>query len=238
MKPDILERLRRARAEKLPVALVTDLTTGLQTLVYEHSVHGGFGLEAPVHGAVLHHLHQNRSGILEIGDGRLFVHVFSPPLRLFVIGAVHIGQALAPMASLAGFEVTVIDPRRAFATDARFPGVVLNGEWPDDALNALKPDHRTAIVTLTHDPKLDDPALHVALRSPAFYVGSLGSRRTHGQHVERLREAGFTEAEIARIHAPVGLDIGAVSPAEIAIAILAEITAVLRADPTHKEKAA
>jgi xanthine dehydrogenase accessory factor len=147
---------------------------------------------------------------------------------MIVVGAVHIAQALVPMAALAGYAVVVVDPRRAFATDARFPNTTVLTDWPDDALATLKPDRRTAVVTLTHDPKLDDPALEIALRSTAFYVGSLGSRRTHARRVARLAEAGLTEAEIARIHAPVGLDIGAVTAPEIAVSILAQIVEARR----------
>ncbi|WP_158045203.1 XdhC family protein [Skermanella pratensis] len=238
MKTEILQRLVRARAEKCPVALVTDLGSGLQTLVHEDVAHGGFGLDREELAEVRRFLREDRSGIVEIGDARLFIHSYNPPLRIIIIGAVHIAQALAPMASLAGYDVVVVDPRRAFATDARFPGIAMNGEWPDDALKQLAVDSRTAIVTLTHDPKLDDPALHVALRSPAFYVGSLGSRKTHGKRVDRLREAGYTEAEIARIHAPVGLAIDAVTPAEIALAIMAQITQVLRREPSSAAAAA
>lgn len=229
MKRDILERLVQARADKQAVALVTDLGSGLQTLVWEAAVHGGFGLTEPLLAEVRRRLRTDQSGLVEQGDQRLFVHVFNPPLRLIVVGAVHISQALAPMAALAGYDVTIVDPRRAFATDARFPGIRMIDDWPDDALRRLAPDHRTAVVTLTHDPKLDDPALIEALRSPAFYVGALGSRRTHAKRVARLTGAGLGEAEIARIHAPVGLDIGAVTPAEIAVSALAEVTAALRA---------
>jgi len=147
------------------------------------------------------------------------------------VGAVHAAQSLVPLARLAGYDVTVIDPRTAFATSERFPGVTLRHDWPDKALSALRPDHRTAVVTLTHDPKIDDPALRAALISNAFYIGALGSRRTHAKRVERLTEAGFDAATLARIHAPVGLAIGALTPGEIAISIIAEITAVLRRSP-------
>jgi xanthine dehydrogenase accessory factor len=147
---------------------------------------------------------------------------------MLVVGAVHIAQALAPMAAMVGFDVTVIDPRRAFASDARFPNVRLVRGWPDEVLPTLAIDHRTAVVTLSHDPKLDDPALEAALRSPAFYVGALGSRRTHAKRAQRLGEKGFSEQEIARIHAPVGLAIGAVSPAEIALSALAQVVGQLR----------
>ncbi|MYJ73189.1 MAG: xanthine dehydrogenase, partial [Rhodospirillaceae bacterium] len=171
----------------------------------------------------------DRSRTIETNDGRrLFLHVFNPPLRLLIVGAVHIAQSLAPIAALAGYAVTVIDPRGSFATADRFPGVILTDDWPDEALAALKPDARTAIVTLTHDPKLDDPALHSALRSDCFYIGSLGSCRTHASRVQRLQQAGFGSDEIARIRGPIGLDIGATSPAEIALAIMGEITATLR----------
>ncbi|TWA81204.1 putative sulfurylase large subunit (molybdopterin cytosine dinucleotide biosynthesis) [Azospirillum brasilense] len=234
MKRDITERLLAARKAGRPVALVTDLGTGLQTLVYEDAIHGGFGLEDDLLEEVRERLRQDRSGLIadleeEDEDGvQLFVQTHNPPLRLLVVGAVHIAQALAPLAALTGYAVTVIDPRGSFATESRFPGVALHESWPDEALSALAIDNRTAVVTLTHDPKLDDPALLVALRSPAFYVGSLGSRRTHAKRLERLKEQGVTDAELARIHAPVGLDIGAVTPAEIALSVMAQITAVRR----------
>jgi xanthine dehydrogenase accessory factor len=153
------------------------------------------------------------------------VHVQNPAPRLILVGAVHISQALAPMAALAGYAVMVIDPRQAFATDARFPDVSLSGDWPDEAMARLKLDRRTAVVTLTHDPKLDDPALQTALKSDVFYIGALGSKKTHAARLARLREAGFGDADCARIRGPVGLSIGAKSPAEIAVSILAEITA-------------
>ena len=149
---------------------------------------------------------------------------------MIIVGAVHIAQPLMTLAQTSGYEVVIVDPRGAFATRDRFPGVTLSEDWPDEALETLRIDNRTAVVTLTHDPKLDDPALHVALRSEAFYIGSLGSRKTHGLRVERLTEDGYTEEEIARIHAPVGLSINAKSPAEIAISITAQITQVLRAE--------
>jgi xanthine dehydrogenase accessory factor len=160
---------------------------------------------------------------------RTLVQPFNPPLRLIVVGAVHIAQPLAKIAAQCGFEVVVVDPRGAFATEARFPGVTLSRAWPDEALEALAIDTRSAVVTLTHDPKLDDPALAVALRSPAFYVGCLGSRRTQARRLERMRDLGLDDDALARIHGPVGLDIGARSPAEIAVSILAEITERLRA---------
>jgi xanthine dehydrogenase accessory factor len=173
-------------------------------------------------------LTRDRSEIVETPAGQVFLQVYNPPLRMVVVGAVHIAQALAPMAAMVGFDVTVIDPRRAFATDARFPSVRLVRGWPEEVLPSLAIDHRTAVVTLSHDPKLDDPALEAALRSPAFYAGALGSRRTHAKRVARLTEKGFTAEEIGRIRAPVGLAIGAVSPAEIALSALAQIVEQLR----------
>jgi xanthine dehydrogenase accessory factor len=171
---------------------------------------------------------RDRSTVIETPEGEVFLHVHNPPLRLVVIGAVHITQSLAPMAALAGFDVTVIDPRSAFAADARFPGVKLDGRWPDDALAGAQLDPRTAVVTLSHDPKLDDPALEAALASKAFYIGALGSRKSHAKRVARLAEKGFGEQDVARIHAPVGLNIGSVTPAEIAVAVLAEMVGALR----------
>ena len=161
-------------------------------------------------------------------EGAEFVAIHNPPLRMAIIGAVHIAQPLTAMARQAGFDPILIDPRAAFASEARFPGETLSHDWPDDALKAFKPDHRCAVVTLSHDPKIDDPALTEALGSECFYIGALGSTRTHAKRVARLTEAGFTEGEIAKIHAPVGLDIGAASPQEIAVSILAQMLKVLR----------
>ena len=186
-------------------------------------------LDAEVREAARAALARDRSAVVEVAGTSYFLHAMNPPLRLFVVGAVHIAQALVPMASLLGYAVTVIDPRRAFLTAERFPGVTVTTEWPDDALTAAELDVRSAVVTLTHDPKLDDPALRVALASPAFYIGSLGSRRTHARRIERLTGAGQSADALARIHAPIGLDIGAVSAAEIAASIVAELTSVLRA---------
>lgn len=234
MKRRILDAVRRAQAEKRPAALVTDLTTGLQSLVHEDTVAGDFGFEDELLEQVRALMRADRSGTIDFYDVEYFVQVLNPPLRLIIVGAVHIAQALAPMAALAGYDVTVVDPRRAFATDDRFPAVTLNGDWPDDALKALAPDRRTAVVTLTHDPKLDDPALIQALATPAFHIGALGSRKTHANRKERLAEAGVTEEAFARIKGPVGLDIGAVTPAEIAVSILAELTMALRGGPKAK----
>jgi len=156
-----------------------------------------------------------------------FLAVHKPSLRLAIIGAVHIAQPLSQMAQISGYEVTLIDPREAFATTTRFPGVALSHEWPDEALEAMGLDARSAVVTLTHDPKLDDPAIATALKSDVFYLGSLGSKRTHAKRLDRLKAAGFGDADLARIHGPVGLDIGAKSPAEIAVSIMAELTQCL-----------
>ena len=225
----LIDRLAAARKEHRPVVVATDLASGEKTWIEGGSAAGPVRVDETVLAAADAARRDDRSRTIETGDGRrLFLHVFNPPLRLLVVGAVHIAQSLAPIASLAGYAVTVIDPRGSFATSDRFPDVAMTDDWPDEALAALKPDARTAVVTLTHDPKLDDPALHSALRSGCFYIGSLGSRRTHASRVERLKQAGFDEAQIARIHGPIGLDIGASSPAEIALAIMGEITAALR----------
>jgi xanthine dehydrogenase accessory factor len=235
MKPQILERLIEDRARKRPVVLVTEIASGAQALVYPDEALGELMLDREAMGVARRALAADESGTVEAGGKRYFLHVQNPPLRLILVGAVHIAQALAPMAGLAGYAVTVVDPRRAFATDARFPDMTLIAEWPDEAMARMTLDRRTAIVTLTHDPKLDDPALQTALKSDAFYVGALGSKRTHAKRLERLKEAGLSDAQCARIHGPVGLDVGALSPAEIAVSILAQITAVLRG--TKEEKA-
>jgi xanthine dehydrogenase accessory factor len=226
MNRHLLDRVLSARADKRSVAVVTALDDGTQCLIEGSAIEGDLTLRPEILAEAKRALVDDRSTTLTDDNRRLFVHCFNPPARLVVVGAVHIAQPLAPMASLAGYGVTIVDPRRAFATDARFPQVELSDEWPDEALARLKPDRRTAVVTLTHDPKLDDPALAAALRSEAFYVGALGSKRTHAKRLERLKALGLSDAELGRIHGPVGLDIGAVSPAEIAVSILAEMTKV------------
>jgi xanthine dehydrogenase accessory factor len=173
-------------------------------------------------------LRADRNISFDTTHGRVFVQVFSPPRRCFVIGAVHIAQPLVPMLAACDYKPIVIDPRGAWATEARFPGVELSSEWPDEALERMKPDRSSAVVALTHDPKIDDPGLIVALRSPAFYIGALGSRRTHAKRLERLAKEGFGENELSRIHGPIGLNIGGVSQAEVAVSIVAEMTQVLR----------
>ena len=236
MKREVLNKLQQARAVKRPAALVTALNDGRQWLLVEAEGGGELDLSPAQQAAVADALAADRSGPLA-DHPDLFVHVYNPPLRLLVVGAVHISQALVPMAQIAGYEVIVIDPRKAWANEDRFPSVQLVDAWPDDAMTELAPDHRSAVVVLTHDPKLDDPALGVALRSPAFYVAALGSRKTHAKRVERLREAGLDDDAIARIHAPIGLAVGARSPAEIAVSILAQITQVLhRVPPLVKQE--
>jgi len=229
VRREILQALLASRVAKRPAVLITNVSNGRQLLLDGEERRGDLEASAALLEIARERLQQDRSGMLE--DGEHFVQVFLPPLRLAIVGAVHISQALVPMARIAGYEVTVIDPRRAWATEARFPGVTMITEWPDDALEAFRPDARTAIVTLTHDPKLDDPALLCALRSEAFYIGALGSTRTHGKRLERLRKEGLEEASLKRIHGPAGLAIGARSPAEIALAILAQMTSVLRGAP-------
>jgi xanthine dehydrogenase accessory factor len=223
-----LDRLLQARAAKRPAAHLRWLERGDEALVVAGEVVIGDPLPQEILDAVRAAQRRDRGTTVATARGPLFIQVFNPPLRLFVVGAVHIAQALVPMASLAGYDVTVVDPRRAFASDARFPGVDVRQDWPDEALEALQPDARTAVVTLTHDPKLDDPALDVALRSEAFYIAALGSKRTHAGRLERLAELGHDQATLSRIHGPAGLSIGAVSPAEIAISVLAEMTRELR----------
>lgn len=212
LSPSLLADLVVAREARRPVALVADLEGPGRSLV-----------EPP---DFAERFRADRSGVEE--DGRTFVGVHNPALRLFVVGAVHIAQALVPMAARAGYDVLIIDPRPSFAAASRFPGRQLIDDWPDSALAKVGLDMRSAVVTLTHDPKIDDPALVAALGSDCFYIGALGSVRTHARRVERLQSAGFGAQDIARIHAPVGLDIGARTPAEIALSALAEITAVLR----------
>lgn len=227
MKAETLAALRAARQAKRPIALVTALSTGAQALVDGGEVTGELRLPSDVLNAAQAGLQHDQSGTLEHGNDRYFIHAFNPPLRLVIVGAVHIAQTLARMALLAGYAVVIVDPRGSFATEDRFPGITLMDDWPDDALQQLHLDSRTAVVTLTHDPKLDDPALMVALRSPVFYIGSLGSRKTNASRGARLREAGYTDAEIGRIHGPIGLPLGGRQPAEIALAIVAEMTQVL-----------
>lgn len=213
--------------EALPVDLLEELVAaraGRQAVAYEVGLREG--VRRLLHGGYPDRMRMDRSGFEE--DGETFVAVHNPPLRLIVVGAVHIAQALVPMARIAGYDPVVIDPRDTFASAARFPDTRLMDDWPDEAVADLGLDARTALVLLTHDPKLDDPALDAGLRAECFYIGALGSTRTHAKRVERMTAAGHAPEAIARIHGPVGLDIGAAGPAEIAVAILAQMTAVLR----------
>ena len=238
MKRQHLDRVLAAERGGRAAALATQLRSGRQAFIEGDRVDGDLTLDPSALEKIRATLREDRNSTIETAAGPVFVEVFNPPLRLILVGAVHIAQPLARMAAQAGYAVTVVDPRSAFATDERFPGIALSTEWPDEALERLKPDRRTAIVTLTHDPKIDDPALTAALKSPAFYVGALGSKKTHASRCARLREAGFDDAALARIHGPVGLSIGALSPAEIGVSILAQITQVLRADRVATRNAA
>ena len=228
MRQHNLAQILADRAAKRPVVLATHLMSGLDTVIYPYEKQENSEIASELLEAGRAAARADRSTTIEATDGAVFLHVFNPPLRLIVIGAVHIAQPLARMAAFAEWDVTIVDPRRSFATEERFPGVAMTHEWPDEALQRLAPDRRTAVVTLTHDPKLDDAALGVVLASPAFYIGSLGSTKTHAARLERLRRSGFDQAALGRIHGPVGLDIGAKSAAEVAIAIMAEITQALR----------
>lgn len=231
MKRALLSRLLEARAAKRPAAHLRWLERGNEALVVAGEVVVGDPLPQAVLDAVRTAHRRDKGTTIQSDDGPLFIQVFNPPLRLIVVGAVHIAQTLVPMASLTGYDVTVVDPRRSFASDARFPGVEVRTDWPDEALEELKLDARTAIVTLTHDPKLDDPALDLALRSEAFYIAALGSKRTHAARLERLTALGHEQPNLGRIHGPAGLAIGAVSPAEVALSVMAEMTSVLRLEP-------
>ena len=233
MKTELLNRLLRDRAAKRQFAVLTHLDSGAQALVYaDDEVHGDLTVDDGMRAAAMNAILDDRSTTHEGADGDVFVQVHNPPLRMIVVGAVHISQPLARMAAVAGYDVSIVDPRGSFASADRFPGVHLVNEWPDEAIPTLDPDRRTAIVTLTHDPKIDDPALAAVLRSDVFYIGALGSRKTHAARVKRLTEAGFTADEIGRIHGPVGLSLGAVSPAEIAVSILAQLTQELHRKET------
>jgi xanthine dehydrogenase accessory factor len=225
MKLDLLSTLNAERAGRRAAILVTAIETGEQRLVREADVPGD-----PLADLLAERLRSGKSGTVEADGRALFLTVQVPPVRVLVVGAVHISQALAPMARALDLDPTILDPRTAFATPERFPDTPVLAEWPDAALPRLGLDRYTALAALTHDPKIDDPALEAALKAECFYIGALGSRKTHARRVERLTKAGFGEVAIARIHAPIGLDIGAVSPAEIAVSILAEIVAALRKD--------
>lgn len=228
MRLDILKQLNAERAARRAAIVVTNQDTGAQRLVL-----GKDAANDPLKNLLEKHLRSGKSGMEEeTPEGKVFVTVHVPSPKLVITGAVHISQALAPMGKLLGYDVTIVDPRTAFATQERFPDVKVVAEWPDVALPPIGIDKYTAFVALTHDPKIDDPGLDAALKSDCFYIGALGSRKTHARRVERLKtERGFNDNDIGRIHSPIGLDIGSVSPAEIAVAIIGQITAALRQEP-------
>lgn len=219
MKRELLEQLLAARAGRQAVALVTNLETGAQRIVPRAAA-----AQDPLAAVLDEAFRFDQSGSHE---GH-FVNIHNPPLRLVIIGAVHIAQSVIPIAQALGYDVTVIDPRGAFATGARFPGIALHAEWPDEVIPRIGLDARTALIALTHDPKIDDPALDAALKSDVFYIGALGSKKTQASRSERLKAAGFSEAQLARIHGPIGLNIGAKGAPEIAVSIMAEVTRCLR----------
>jgi xanthine dehydrogenase accessory factor len=234
MRLELLAALNAERAARRACVLITELPGGAQRLVKAEDV-AGDAMESALEQA----LRSGKSGAIEHGGKSYFLTVQVPSVRLVLIGAVHISQALAPVAKLCGLDPLIIDPRTAFASPERFPDVELVAEWPDEALDRAPLDRYTAIALLTHDPKIDDPALQRALKAECFYIGALGSKKTHARRLERMRAAGFSEAALARIHAPIGLDIGAVSPAEIAVAITGEVIGALRKKPLRAaEKAA
>lgn len=223
MKLELLAALNAERAARRPAVVITEVETGAQRLVKAAEF-----ASDPLHEELDRHLRMGKSGMIDLAGRQVFLTVHAPVARLVITGAVHISQALAPLATTLDYDVTVVDPRTAFASPERFEGVKVIAAWPDEALPPLGIDRYTAFVALTHDPKIDDPALLHALERDCFYIGALGSRKTHGKRLERLKAQGATEAQLGRIHAPIGLPIGAVSPAEIAVAIMAEITATLR----------
>lgn len=220
MHVDTLKAITTARHERRAIAVVTHLASGAQRILSREDAASDPLLDKA--------FRFDKSGVEQTDDGEVFITIHNPKLRLIIIGAVLIAQGVIPMAEAAGYDVTVIDPRGAFATGARFPNVTLHADWPDDVMPGLKPDARTAILLLTHDPKIDDPALLLALRSKMFYIGALGSKKTQSARNERMKAAGFTDVDLARIHGPIGLNIGAVGGIEIAISIMAEMTKTLR----------
>ncbi len=257
MKLDILRALNAERAARRAAVVVTDMASGeqrlvkaaevardpLKDLIEKHIRRGKSGQRLvkaadvardPLKDVIEKHIRGGKSGMAETPAGKVFLTVHVPPSQLVITGAVHISQALAPIARLLGYDVTIVDPRTAFASIERFPDVKVIAEWPDVALPPLGIDRYTAFVALTHDPKIDDPALTHALARDCFYIGALGSKKTHGRRLERLKAQGISDAALARIHAPIGLDIGAVSPSEIAVAIMGEITAQLRQSPEQR----
>ena len=226
MDPYLLRKLNKERTARRAVIHLTDLGDGRDRVICE-----GDPVAGPLGAAIENAFRSGRSGMAEAEERTFFLNVHLPPARIVAIGAVHISQALARMAKVAGFDITIVDPRTAFATEERFGDIDLVADWPEDVLKSRPLDAYTALVAVTHDPKIDDFPLSQALSSGCFYVGALGSRKTHAKRVERLTALGHGETEIARISAPIGLDIGAASPAEIAVSILADIVAHLRRRP-------
>lgn len=223
MTPQLLQQVLDARAARRPVAVVTDLKTGGQRMVARENAAAD-----PLSAILDKAFRFDKSGVEQTDGGEVFVTVHNPPLRLVITGAVLIAQALIPMGKAAGYDICVVDPRGAFATGARFPDIHLHAEWPDEIIPQIGLDSRTAFIALTHDPKIDDPALALALTSEVFYIGALGSKKTQASRVERLKGKGLSDAQLARIHGPIGLNIGAVGASEIAISIMAEMTKALR----------
>src|SRR5580692_2684496 len=223
MKLEVLNELNAEREARRAAVVVTDVENGRQRLVKAADV-----AKDPLRAVLSDAIRTGKSGMTETPEGRVFLTVHVPAPQLVITGAVHISQALAPIGKMLGYDVTIVDPRTAFASPERFPDMKVVAAWPEEALPPLNVDRYTAFVALTHDPKIDDPALTHALKRDCFYIGALGSRKTHARRVERLKQQGFSDADIARIQAPIGLDIGAVSPAEIAVAIMAQITEKLR----------
>nr|WP_205502801.1 XdhC family protein [Rhodopseudomonas sp. BR0G17] len=228
-----MQQLNAERAARRPAIVVTDTATGAQRLVKAADIAAD-----PLAAELGKQLRMGKSASIEVDGNKLFLNVYAPTAKLVIVGAVHISQALAPLARSLGYDVTVVDPRTAFASPERFPDVPLIAEWPDVALPPLNIDHYTAFVALTHDPKIDDPALLHAFARDCFYIGALGSKKTHAKRLERLKGQGASDADLGRIHAPIGLAIGAVSPSEIAVSIMAEITAALRLPASSKAAAA
>jgi xanthine dehydrogenase accessory factor len=221
--------LKADRAARRAAVVVTDVASGAQRLVKADSI-----ADDPLADLLERRIRSGKSGMEETPLGKFFLTAHVPPAQLVITGAVHISQALAPIAKLLGYDVTIVDPRTAFASIERFPDVKVIAQWPDEALPGLGIDRYTAFVALTHDPKIDDPALNHALARDCFYIGALGSKKTHGRRIERLKAQGISDVALARIHAPIGLEIGAISPAEIAVAIMGQITARLRQGPEQR----
>ncbi len=217
MKDKTLQLVLSEKNNRNIIIVATELESGQQIILNNNDKNNQIYISAKSL------IKQGKSDIINIDNQRWFINISLPPLRLVTVGAVHIAQPLAEIATIAGYEVTIIDPRAAFANNKRFPNINIVNEWPEEALIDFKIDNRTAVVTLTHDPKLDDSALYAALNSKAFYIGSLGSKKTHNARIERLKIAGFNEDAIKNIHGPVGLSIGAKSPQEIAISIMSEL---------------